>query len=164
MAAGRVAAGRVAAGRQPGREGFKSYTFLNDSGRGAKCNIWDSDRKSNYLADCAVGEVMLFRPKCKTSITILLLGGGRQVGSGGTSEPLFLLGGDVRWDQVGRQVGPGGTPEPLFLLGGGVPPRLGFIKLKRGRGGAQDGRGGAGAGWAWGRRTGPCSIVVKPRF
>ena len=64
---GRVPAGRVAAGRQPGREGFKSYTFLNDSGRGAKCDIWDSDRKSNHLAYCTVGEVMLFRPKCKTS-------------------------------------------------------------------------------------------------
>ena len=70
-AGGRHPGGRKPGGRQPGgtlAEGFKSYTFLNDSGRGAKCNIWDSDRKSNYLAYCTVGEVMLFRPKCKTSM------------------------------------------------------------------------------------------------
>ena len=42
-------------GRQPGRrrsggpiaEWVKYYTFLTDLGRGAKCNIWDSVRKSN---------------------------------------------------------------------------------------------------------------------
>ena len=75
------------------------------------------------------------------------------MGPGGTSggtrwdvKPLFSLG-------RGRQVGPGGTSggtrwdvKPVFLLGGDVPPRLGFIKLKSERGGAQDGRG--GAGWA----------------
>ena len=52
--------------RQPGgavAEGCKLHTFLMDLGRGAKSDIWDSGRKSNYLAHCTVGEVMLFLPK-----------------------------------------------------------------------------------------------------
>ena len=58
--------GTRAGGSQAGgahAEVSKSDKFLNDSGRGAKCNIWESDRKSNYLAHCTVGEVMLFRSK-----------------------------------------------------------------------------------------------------
>ena len=52
----RAAGGRQSGEWQPGgavAEGCKLYTFLIDSGRGAKCGIWDSGRKSNYLAYCS---------------------------------------------------------------------------------------------------------------
>jgi hypothetical protein len=67
--------------------------------------------------------------------------------------------GGTRWDRptplkllINTQVGRGETVPPQFLWGGTVPPRLWFIKLKRGRGGVQD----AGVAIS--------SIVVKPRF
>ena len=46
----RAAGGRQSGEWQPGgavAEGCKLYTFLIDSGRGAKCGIWDSGGKSN---------------------------------------------------------------------------------------------------------------------
>ena len=68
---------------------------------------------------------------------------GREAGRGGTAPYIKTYG--FRAGGTG-----GGTRRDVpaqFLVGGTVPPRLGFIKLKSGRGGAQDGQGGS-ARWA----------------
>ena len=70
--------------------------------------------------------------------TIVVIGRGRQVGPGGTS-------GGTRWDV-----------RTTVFIRRGRPTPFGVYKIKK--------REGWGAGWAWGRRIGPCSIVVKPRF
>ena len=92
--------------------------------------------------------------------------GGAEVGPRLGRPPTFLCG----WDRGGTEVGP---PHPRFCMGGtevgpphprfiwwGHPTPSGVYEIKKEVGG---GRGGCRMG-GMGRKTGPCSIVVKPRF